>query len=91
MNDPRSLADFFKNVAGRVNSDPMKAILFTLQKSFGQCRVLHDLPDDQPDLVNKFANLVCLTVPTLDRDSELYYAGVLLFSFHKAAFFPLAN
>ena len=50
----------------------MKAILFTLQKSFGQCRVLHDLPDDQPDLVNKFANLVCLTVPTLDRDSELH-------------------
>jgi hypothetical protein len=69
----------------------MKAILFTLQKSFGQCRVLHDLPDDQPDLVNKFANLVCLTVPTLDRDSELHYAGVLLFSFYKAAVFPLAN
>ena len=58
----------------------MKAILFTLQKSFGQCRVLHDLPDDQPDLVNKFANLVCLTVPALDRDSELHcrYSSVLL-------------
>jgi hypothetical protein len=91
MNDPRSMADLFKNVAGRVNSDPMKAILFTLQKSFGQCRVLHDLPDDQPDLVNKFINLVCLTVPTSDRDSELQYAGVLLFSFYKASVFPLAD
>jgi hypothetical protein len=91
MNDPRSSADLFKNVAGRVNSDAMKAILFTLQKSFGQCRVLHDLPDDQPDLVNKFVNLVCLAVPTLDRDSELHYAGVLLFSLYKTVVFPLAN
>ena len=69
----------------------MKAILFTLQKSFGQCRVLHDLSDDRPDLVNKFVNLVCLTVPTLARVSQLRHAGVLLFSFHKTAIFPLAN
>jgi len=91
MNDPRSLADLFKNVAGRVNSDPMKAILFTLQKSFGQCRVLHDLPDDQPDLIDKYVNLVCFIVLTLDRDSELNHAGVLLFSFYKTAVFSLAN
>ncbi len=64
MNDPCSSTDLFKNVAGRVNSDSTKAILFTLQRSFGQCRVLHDILDDQPDLVNKFVNLVCLTVLT---------------------------
>jgi hypothetical protein len=64
MDDPRSLANAFKNVAGRINSGPTKAILFTLQRSFGQCRVLHDLPDDQFDPVNTFANLVCLTVLT---------------------------
>jgi hypothetical protein len=91
MNDPRSLVNLFKNVAGVVNSDPMKAILFTLQKSFGQCRVLHDLPDDQSNLVNKFVNLVCLTLPTLVRDSQLQCAGVFLFSFYKIAVFPLAN
>lgn len=68
------------NVAGRVNSDPMKAILFTLQKSFGQCRVLHDLPDDQPDLVNKFANLVFFCSPSTKplsfrTPTETDYAG----------------
>jgi hypothetical protein len=62
--DPRSLTNAFKNMAGRINSDPTKAILFTLQKSFGQCRVLHDLPNDSPDLVNKFVNLVCLPILT---------------------------
>ena len=91
MNDHRSLADSFKNVAGRINSDPMKAILFTLQKSFGQCRVLHDLPDNAPDLVNKFLNLVCLTFLISGRDSELRYPGLLLFSFYKTAVFPVAD
>jgi hypothetical protein len=62
MDDPRLLTNALKNVAGRINSDPTKAILFTLQKSFGQCRVLHDLPNNPPDLVNKFVNLVCLPV-----------------------------
>ncbi len=52
----------------------MKAILFTLQKSFGQCRVFHDLSDDQPDLVDKFINLVCLTVP-FRSPTETDYAG----------------
>jgi hypothetical protein len=61
MDDLHSLTNVFKNFAGRINSDPTKAILFTLQRSFGQCRVLHDLPGDQPE-VNKFVNLVCLTV-----------------------------
>ena len=64
MDDPRLLT-IFKNIAGRINSDPTKAILFTLQKSFGQCRVLHDLPNNPPDFFNKFVNLVCL--PVLNR------------------------
>ena len=49
---------WLKNFAGKINSNPAKAILHTLQKSFGQCRVLHDLPPAQPDLLNTFVNLV---------------------------------
>jgi hypothetical protein len=52
-----------KNFAGRISSDPAKAVLFTLQRSFGQCRVLHDLPTNQPD-VNEFVNLVGLGILT---------------------------
>jgi hypothetical protein len=67
------------NVGGRINSDPTKAILFTLQRSFGQCRVLHDLPDDQPE-VNKFVNLVFFCSPSTKPLSfrspvETDYAG----------------
>jgi hypothetical protein len=51
-----------KNFAGKINSDPAKAILFTLQKSFGQCRVLHADRLDQPDLANTFLNLVGVNV-----------------------------
>lgn len=65
MDAPHPLADVFKNFAGRINSDSAKAILFTLQRSFGQCRVLHDLSTDQPDLLNTFVNLVCPAVLTL--------------------------
>lgn len=43
-----------------MNSDPARAILYTLQKSFGQCLVLHDLPRNQADLPNTFVNLVSL-------------------------------
>jgi spermidine synthase len=55
------IADLFpplENFAGRIDSRPAKAILFTLQRSFGQCRVLHDLPLDQLDLIHSFVNLV---------------------------------
>ncbi|KAH9999948.1 hypothetical protein BJV77DRAFT_975493 [Russula vinacea] len=67
------------NVAGRINSDPTKAILFTLQRSFGQCRVLHDLPGNQPE-VNKFVNLVFFCSPSTKPLSfrspvETDYAG----------------
>jgi len=47
-----------------MNSDPAKAILYTLQKSFGQCLVLHDLPRNQADLPNTFVNLVSLDILT---------------------------
>ncbi|KAI0307094.1 hypothetical protein B0F90DRAFT_1813906 [Multifurca ochricompacta] len=68
------------NFAGRINSDPAKAILFTLQRSFGQCRVLHDLPLDQPDLVDTFVNLVFFCSPSTKplsfrSPSEADYAG----------------
>jgi len=52
------------NFGGRINSDPARAILSTLQRSFGQCRVLRDLPTDQPDLVNTYGNLVFFCSPS---------------------------
>lgn len=52
------------NFAGRIDSRPAKAILFTLQRSFGQCRVLHDLPLDQLDLIHSFVNLVFFCSPS---------------------------
>ncbi|KAF8272063.1 hypothetical protein EI94DRAFT_1718915 [Lactarius quietus] len=52
------------NFAGRIDSRPTKAILFTLQRSFGQCRVLHDLPLDQLDLIHSFVNLVFFCSPS---------------------------
>jgi hypothetical protein len=64
MDDPRSLANVSKNFAGRMNSSPTKAVLFTLQKSFGQCRVLRDILNNPPNLVNAFTNLVCFPVLT---------------------------
>jgi spermidine synthase len=51
-----------KNFAGKINSNSAKAILFTLQRSFGRCRVLHDLQIDQPDLANTFVNLVGVSI-----------------------------
>ena len=47
-----------ENFGGKIDSRPTKAILFTLQRSFGQCRVLHDLSLDQLDLIDDFVNLV---------------------------------
>ena len=48
-----------ENFAGKIDSHPAKAILFTLQRSFGQCRVLHDLLPDPLDLSHtSFVNLV---------------------------------
>ncbi|KAI9467085.1 hypothetical protein BJY52DRAFT_1236380 [Lactarius psammicola] len=52
------------NFAGRIDSHPAKAILFTLQRSFGQCRVFHDLPPDQLDLIHSFVNLVFFCSPS---------------------------
>ncbi|KAI0254761.1 hypothetical protein BJV78DRAFT_1182797 [Lactifluus subvellereus] len=68
------------NFGGTINSNPAKAILFTLQRSFGQCRVLHDLPLDQPDLANTFVNLVFFCSPSTKplsfrSPSEMDYAG----------------
>jgi hypothetical protein len=62
MIHPYPLADVVKNFAGRIDSKPAKAILSTLQKSFGQCRVLHDLPPGQSDRLNSYINLVGLHV-----------------------------
>jgi len=64
MNHRCPLADAYQNFAGRINSNPAKAILYTLQKSFGQCLVLHDLPPNQADLPNTFVNLVSLDILT---------------------------
>lgn len=47
-----------------VDSHPAKAILFTLQRIFGQCRVLHDLFPDQLDLIHSFVNLVFFCSPS---------------------------
>jgi hypothetical protein len=90
MDYPYPLADAFKNFAGRINSNPAKAILHTLQKSFGQCRVLHDLPD-QSDLLNTFVNLVGFNILTWRVDTQNSMTGVLLFSLYKTAVFPLSD
>ncbi|KAH9049711.1 hypothetical protein EDB84DRAFT_1452714 [Lactarius hengduanensis] len=52
------------NFAGKIDSHPAKAILFTLQRSFGQCRVFHDLPPDQLDSIHSFVNLVFFCSPS---------------------------
>ncbi|KAH9179616.1 hypothetical protein EDB89DRAFT_1922233 [Lactarius sanguifluus] len=52
------------NFAGKIDSHPAKAILFTLQRSFGQCRVFHDLPPDQLDSIDSFVNLVFFCSPS---------------------------
>jgi hypothetical protein len=91
MDYPYPLADTFKNFAGRINSNPAKAILHTLQKSFGQCRVLHDLHPGQSDLLNTFVNLVGLYILTWRVDTQSSMTGVLLFSLYKIAVFPLSD
>ncbi|KAI9513326.1 hypothetical protein F5148DRAFT_294350 [Russula earlei] len=68
------------NFAGRMNSDPARAILATLQTSFGQCRVLHDLPTHQPNMINTFVNLVFFCSPSTKplpfrSPTEKDYAG----------------
>ncbi|KAI0268186.1 hypothetical protein BC834DRAFT_952433 [Gloeopeniophorella convolvens] len=68
------------NFAGSLSSNPAKAILFTLQKSFGQCRIYHDSPPDQDDLANSFVNLVFFCSPSTKplsfrSPSEADYAG----------------
>jgi hypothetical protein len=62
LDQSANVLTLFKNFAGKIDSNPAKAILFTLQRSFGRCRVLHDLSLEQPDLDNTFVNLVGVTV-----------------------------
>lgn len=64
MNHRYPISDAYQNFAGRINSNPAKAILYTLQKSFGQCLALHDLPTNQADLPNTFVNMVSLDTLT---------------------------
>jgi len=45
------------NFAGRANSDAALAVYLTLEKSFGQCRAFHDLPQGAPK-ESDFINMV---------------------------------
>lgn len=68
-----------ENLAGKIDSHPTKAILFTLQRSFGQCRVLHDLSLDQFDLIDGFVNLV-RSSPELRCDTQNVWKQVFFCS-----------
>ncbi|TDL16118.1 S-adenosyl-L-methionine-dependent methyltransferase [Rickenella mellea] len=54
------------NFAGRIGGDPAKAILSTLQKSFGACRAFHDTRTDRTaeELRGEFMNIVFFCSPS---------------------------
>ncbi|TFY78516.1 hypothetical protein EWM64_g5497 [Hericium alpestre] len=53
------------NFAGKLGSDPSKAILLTLQKAFGQCRAFHDGEGLTPEkLSTEFINMVFFCSPS---------------------------
>ena len=58
--EDRSRENSLKNFAGKLSSDPSKAILTTLQHSFEHCRAFHDAePMSREELLSGFINMVC--------------------------------
>ncbi|KAL0949289.1 hypothetical protein HGRIS_009367 [Hohenbuehelia grisea] len=65
------------NFAGQINSDSSRAITFTLERAFGQCRAFHDAFEPIPEekLTTEFVNIVFFctssTKPLTFRTSRL--------------------
>ncbi|KAI0068717.1 hypothetical protein BV25DRAFT_1873861 [Artomyces pyxidatus] len=55
------------NYAGMLGSNPARAVLLTLQKSFGQCRAFHDgsAALSEEELLKDFTNLVIFCSPSM--------------------------
>ncbi|KAF9247404.1 hypothetical protein BU15DRAFT_84903 [Melanogaster broomeanus] len=61
-NDPEAVVAV--NFAGKLASQPSRAITTTLLKAFGQCRVFHDLLEPIPEEHSDFLNMVFFCSPS---------------------------
>ena len=82
--------DYFQNFAGVIGDKSSKAVLLTLEASFGQCRIFHDFKSDASENVlrSEFLNLVCIFKRLFVVMSAEFSSGFLLLTIDQSASVP---